>query len=137
MADGLKRLGLSVSTADGQALGHVCGTLWSDASGAEIIGVTGESGAYIVAADPSELETGVIVRSTFDFVANGPSVAEVDQLLALGGLEAVVSRLDDYYRIGLTIPPGPPGRSTPTPDWLRDIIESDPAPSDDPPQSDS
>lgn len=137
MTDGISRLGSSVSTSDGQALGLVCGTLWSDASGAAIIGVVGESAAYIVAAGPSELEAGVIVRRTFDFVSNGPSVSEVDQLLTHGGLQAVVSKLDDYYRLGLTVPPGPPARSTPTPDWLRDIIESDPAPSDDPPQRNS
>lgn len=132
MANETRRVGESVTTADGQNLGQVCGTLWCDESGREIVGVTGGLGTYILAATASELDDGGAVGHTYEFVASGPSVAEVDQLLTDQGLQAVVSRLDDHYRIGFTIPPGPPGRTTAPPEWLRDIIEADPVPSDEP-----
>ena len=125
-------VGLSVSTADGQTLGEVRGSLWSEASGAAIIGVTGTSGVFLVAATPAESHSGLSVSHTFDFIANGPTVNEIDRIFERGGLHAAVSKLDDYYEVGFAIPPGPPGRSTSAPDWLRDITEADPVPTDEP-----
>ena len=101
-------VGLPVSSEDGQSLGEVQGTLWTDASGAEILGVTGSRGAFVVAVNPMEFERSIRIDHTFDFIAIGPTVGEIDELMAHEGLQAAVSKVDEHYEMGFGFLPGRP-----------------------------